>query len=495
MDVSPQEIESLRSAFLQTVEASGESAYHPTDLNRVRKDDQWLSRFLLHCEKDQAVTITMMKESLEWRKSFKVNEISEQTVRMDYMVEGGFFPRGRDKDGCALLIFKCKKHVKGSKDMDEVKRCVIYWMERMERQEKGKQITIFFDLEGCGLGNMDMDFTKYIIALFKQYYPYFLNYIIIYEMSWILNAAINVIKSLLPPKAVQKIQMLKKASILTFVPEDQALKCWGGKDDYVFSFVPETREQTKEDSVVQTPSNKKVHFAAEHGDQMNDSNVSWDKETVGDGGVLSITPSTLLSFTKDGDEYVSVLEIKNTDPKQNISYKLKTNAPQKFRVRPSAGVLAPGDSANISIYLLPAYQVSGLSRDKFLVMSVPVNTNHMSTNELGDLWKNTSDNVTQHRLRCAQLSNERDMSRNGSAVQIPNEGDQLVKLTASVTQLQECQSKLHKSIAFAQMLQIINLILLLVIAFVLMYAMRASAGDELPLADDASAGCYHSQEL
>lgn len=55
------------------------------------------------------------------------------------------------------------------------------------RQEKGKQITIFFDLEGCGLGNMDMDFTKYIIALFKQYYPYFLNYIIIYEMSWILN--------------------------------------------------------------------------------------------------------------------------------------------------------------------------------------------------------------------------------------------------------------------------------------------------------------------
>lgn len=87
------------------------------------------------------------------------------------------------------------------------------------------------------------------------------------------------------------------------------------------------------------------------------------------------------------------------------------------------------------------------------------------------------------------------MSRNGSAVQIPNEGDQLVKLTASVTQLQECQSKLHKSIAFAQMLQIINLILLLVIAFVLMYAMRASAGDELPLADDASAGCYHSQEL
>lgn len=55
------------------------------------------------------------------------------------------------------------------------------------RQENGRPITIFFDLEGCGLSNMDLDVIKYLINLFKLYYPFFLNYIIVYEMAWILS--------------------------------------------------------------------------------------------------------------------------------------------------------------------------------------------------------------------------------------------------------------------------------------------------------------------
>lgn len=43
------------------------------------------------------------------------------------------FPHGRDKDGCTLFIFKCKKHVKGQLEFEELKRCVIYWLERLER--------------------------------------------------------------------------------------------------------------------------------------------------------------------------------------------------------------------------------------------------------------------------------------------------------------------------------------------------------------------------
>lgn len=52
---------------------------------------------------------------------------------MENLIDGGFFPHGRDIDGSLLFIFKCKKHVKGAKDINEVKRCVVYWMERIER--------------------------------------------------------------------------------------------------------------------------------------------------------------------------------------------------------------------------------------------------------------------------------------------------------------------------------------------------------------------------
>lgn len=43
---------------------------------------------------------------------------------------------------------------------------------------------------GSGLSNLDMEFTNYLINLLKMYYPAFLNYIIIYEMPWVLNGKI-----------------------------------------------------------------------------------------------------------------------------------------------------------------------------------------------------------------------------------------------------------------------------------------------------------------
>lgn len=79
-------------------------------------------------------------------------------------------------------------------------------------------------MTGAGLSNMDMEFVQYLIMLFRDYYPYFLNYIIIFEMSWILNgkfilitvvlvctdcffytAAWKVIKSWMPAKSVDMV--------------------------------------------------------------------------------------------------------------------------------------------------------------------------------------------------------------------------------------------------------------------------------------------------
>lgn len=55
------------------------------------------------------------------------------------------------------------------------------------RLGNGNQISIFFDMADTGMANMDMEFIKYLIGLFKMYYPDFLNYILVFEMPWILN--------------------------------------------------------------------------------------------------------------------------------------------------------------------------------------------------------------------------------------------------------------------------------------------------------------------
>ena len=108
----------------------------------------------------------------------------------------------------------------------------------------------------AGLSNMDMELTKYLIGLFKDYYPNYLNYIIILEMPWVLNAAFKIIKSWLPAKAIPKIKFVNKSSLKDFVDPSVALKCWGGYNDYTFTFIPEVRTITMNGQT----ENKKVHF-------------------------------------------------------------------------------------------------------------------------------------------------------------------------------------------------------------------------------------------
>lgn len=169
------------SSFIITV------AFHPVDIDRIRNDDVWCTRFLEMYDLDLNTSIEKLWNTCVWRQQYGANDLNESNLRMDYLKDGVIFPHNKDIDGKPLLIFKTKLHVKGSKDMGEVLKVLVYWIERLHRETHMDKCTIFFDMEGTGLSNMDLDFIKMIIETFKMYYPNALNYIIVYEMAWVLN--------------------------------------------------------------------------------------------------------------------------------------------------------------------------------------------------------------------------------------------------------------------------------------------------------------------
>ena len=91
--------------------------------------------------------------------------------------------------------------------MEEMKKFVHYQLERLERygkrrkfpeliylshaqlfrEENGDPVSLMFELDGCGLKNMDMEFIQYLIGVFRDFSPFSLNYILVYEMPWVLN--------------------------------------------------------------------------------------------------------------------------------------------------------------------------------------------------------------------------------------------------------------------------------------------------------------------
>ncbi|KAJ1523416.1 hypothetical protein ONE63_001280 [Megalurothrips usitatus] len=445
MDPTATEIQELRDSFQRKLDEEGSSipgGIHPADLARVKNTDDWLRRFLLHNDGDQKESLSMLWDTCKWRKTFGTNDLNEQNVRLDFLEDGSMFAHSQDIDGKTLFILKCKKHIKGQRDLEELKRCMVYWFERLERQDKGDMITLFFDMSETGLSNMDMDYTKYLISLFKLYYPFFLNYILIFEMPWILNTAFKIIKSWLPEKAVKKINFVNKGNLKNFVEPKYALASWGGQDNFEFTFTPEDRNGKVE---------RKVHFA----DSQADSSPTAESGQ-GSGLKVKITPSDFINFTSENGELSGSLSLLNGDDKI-ISYKIKTTSPEKYRVRPCFGVLNPGASVAVTVMVQSAFQMSALSRDKFLIMGMQVDSPDMSTQELTDLWKQRGHAATEiNRLRCSTSGSPGEISsRNGSIVgSTPgSSGDKLALMCNNITKLVQANAQLEVELKRSRLLQ------------------------------------------
>lgn len=62
-----------------------------------------------------------------------IPEMKESDLDKNILCSGIFFPLEADCDGCVLLVFKCSKHTKGSAPLENIKKCINYWFERIER--------------------------------------------------------------------------------------------------------------------------------------------------------------------------------------------------------------------------------------------------------------------------------------------------------------------------------------------------------------------------
>ncbi|KAG8228141.1 hypothetical protein J437_LFUL002796 [Ladona fulva] len=412
MEPTPQQIQELRNKFLQkldqqTPESGG---VHPNDLAKIKNGDAWLKRFLMHNDCEMKESLDMLWEAVDWRNKVGANDITESTINRGFLEGGVLFVRGKDKDGKPLLILKVKKHTKSHGDPEGLKKYVIYWFERLERLTKGDQITLFFDMADAGLSNLDMELIKYLIGMFKTNYPYFLNFILVFEMPWVMNAAFKIIKSMLPAKGVERLRVVTKSSLKEYVDADNALKCWGGRDDYEFVFESEQIAPVKSRG---EEARKKVTFAENSHDPGGDSRIESKSSDSGYSGTTlgSISPNDFLHFVNDGntlsgnitltnvsDGSISfkVTELKESQDKFHKEIrrtrrllwgKVKTTTPDKFRVRPSTGILTAGASVTISIILQHGYQIPAYSRDKFLVMCLPIESSSMDTQEIAELWK------------------------------------------------------------------------------------------------------------
>ena len=190
-DPSEQELKEIRTLVGKEVEDIGLDDVDTVCLQKIKTDDVYVSKFFKHTfdhpgPQVEAAT-KMIMNTLKWRKEFGAGLITESDFPPAMLEKGSLFSHNRDKDGRKLLVFCGVKHFKGMEKMEDMKKFFIYLLERLNREEKGEQITLIFDCKGAGLKNMDMEFVQFLIGSMKEYYPDPLNYILVFEMPWVFN--------------------------------------------------------------------------------------------------------------------------------------------------------------------------------------------------------------------------------------------------------------------------------------------------------------------
>lgn len=494
-----KKIEETRQRFKTELLQDSSEKYDSRDVERLQQDDAMVEGYLTWrlCVVDDA--LKMIDESLQWRKEFGVNDLSESVIPKWMFETGAVYLHGYDKEGNKLFWFKVKLHVKDTKTILDKKKYVAFWLERYAKKEPGMPLTVVFDMAESGLSNIDMEFVKYIINCFKIYYPKFLSKMIIVDMPWIMNAAWKIVKSWLGPEAISKLKFTSRSEIQTYIGPEYLPPHMGGTDPFKYSYPPlpdddfqtpicdngpivsedetESKEgETESQNALESSFNsevavkpKKVNFLEDSlrvedndkGDTSARTKGARKPQTTFKGPLLDVSPAEELSFGSGETEKKSLIILSNVT-KNQVAFKVRTTAPEKYRVKPSSSSCEPGASVDIVVSLHGGSQAS--PQDRFLIMAAEME--NAGSQELAQFWKEVPKaKIMEHRLRCHVLDGGKPTVSplRDSPVETGTNGQQ--ELNTALMRMMACNSRLEQKVNSCLWVQkvLVGLVLILVV--------------------------------
>ncbi|KAJ6667530.1 hypothetical protein lerEdw1_016651 [Lerista edwardsae] len=471
--------------------------YDSRDVERLQQDDTWVDNFLIWGDDIVDDTLKMIDESFQWRKEYAVHDLTESSFPKWLLEVGSLYLHGYDKEGYKIFWFRVKIHTKDAKTQFEKKKLVAFWLERYARREHGKPLTMVFDMAETGITNIDMDFVRYIIGCFKVYYPNYLTKIVIFELPWIMNAAFKLVKNWLGPDAVNLLKLTNKNDIQEYISAEYLPPHMGGTDTFKYSYPPlvdddfqtplcengpitsEDETESKEEIDVdnkenpdsneeQVSNSKKVNFAEqipkpEECDKLDSKAKAKKALTTFKGPLLHISPAEELHFgSKETGEKKCLIVLTNVT-KNTVAFKVRTTAPDKYRVKPSNSSCEPGTSLDIIVSLHGGCAAS--LQDRFLIMAAEMDhSSGTGTQELSHFWKEVPRNkVMEHRLRCHVLESSKPstLTINENTFNIPMKTNEDLHL--QLTQLLQANKRLREQVDHCVWFHKLTLLLMLLL--------------------------------
>lgn len=233
--VTVENIQELRQRLQQWPERH--ELCYADELQRVMEDDDYCRNIVCQVHLNMPNAHKFVADMLRWRRATKLHELREETLPKAVLERCIVYPYGKDKSGCHVLVLRNKNYLKGVVDPDSVKRIFVFFIEKLFKECNAKKITVLLDCADIGLSNVDVDLLKFVVDVFIAKYPLGLGNALIYNMPWLLNAILRMIKSIIPYGA-ERLKTVNKQDIQQYIDAKYLPVRMGGTDTYEYTYVP-----------------------------------------------------------------------------------------------------------------------------------------------------------------------------------------------------------------------------------------------------------------
>lgn len=227
----PEAIAKVRAIFKAEVDKNSDLV-DPNDVEKCMKSDWYVTRFLLRKKDNIEDAGKMMIETSKWRHRHGMTRWKDEDFPKEFYNIGGVFPYAQDLLGNTVIYVRSKLYDKKLTCTQELfQRYLLHIANRVDEERDGRGWAMVCDCSGTGLAQMDVNMLLFMLNDIIPHLPKGLNYVLIYELPWLLNKIVNTTIACLPNEYRKLAKTATKKDIHNWIAKDCLPDFMGGTCD------------------------------------------------------------------------------------------------------------------------------------------------------------------------------------------------------------------------------------------------------------------------
>lgn len=210
-------VEEIRKRFFTEVYPNSKDQYDEVDIERVRTSEWFIKRYLLAARRNPDEALNMLKTTLAWRKTVQISSTPINTFPREFFQVGGLFQYEPDLDGNPVIYMRIRMHRKIPELAEPIQQFLFYIINKVDLETNSQGAVILFDCSGAGYANMDLDMLKVLSEVAFKYFPFCIKKVIVYELSWMLNAFRRIAMTIIPGAFARIVHFATKDDITNYI--------------------------------------------------------------------------------------------------------------------------------------------------------------------------------------------------------------------------------------------------------------------------------------